>query len=46
MQLGQFQREDLARMALHSGGIFGLDTGLGKTICAYIWPILKVGLPP
>jgi hypothetical protein len=44
MKLKQFQREDLARAALHDGLILGLDTGLGKTICAYVWPILKVGL--
>src|ERR1035441_3254464 len=44
MKLKQFQREDLARAALHDGLILGLDTGLGKTICAYVWPLLKVGL--
>ena len=36
MKLKQFQREDLARAALHDGLILGLDTGLGKTICAYV----------
>ena len=40
----QFQREDIARSALHDGLILGLDTGLGKTICAYVWPLLKIGL--
>jgi hypothetical protein len=44
MKLKPFQREDLARAALHDGLILGLDAGLGKTICAYVWPILKVGL--
>jgi hypothetical protein len=44
MKLKQFQRDDLARAALHDGLILGLDAGLGKTICAYVWPILKVGL--
>jgi len=44
MKLKTFQREDLARAALHDGLILGLDTGLGKTICAYAWPLLKVGL--
>src|ERR1039458_5205037 len=44
MKLKQFQREDLARAALHDGLILGLDTGLGKTICAYVCPLLKVGL--
>jgi len=44
MHLKTFQREDLARAALHDGLILGLDTGLGKTICAYAWPLLKVGV--
>jgi len=44
MILKPFQREDFARMALHDGAIAGLDTGLGKGLLAYIWPILKVGL--
>ena len=46
MKLKKFQREDLARAALHDGLILGLFTGLGKTICAYAWPLLKVGLLP
>jgi hypothetical protein len=44
MRLKPFQREDFARLALHDGAIAGLDTGLGKGLLAYIWPILKVGL--
>ncbi len=40
----KFQKEDLARMALHTGGVLGWDTGLGKTIAMYIWPLLMVGL--
>jgi predicted RNA methylase len=40
----KFQREDFARMALHAGGILAQDTGLGKGIAAYIWPLLKVGM--
>jgi hypothetical protein len=43
MNFKQFQMGDLARAALHDGLILGLDCGLGKTICAYVWPILKVG---
>jgi hypothetical protein len=38
-----FQREDYARAALHDGVILGHDTGLGKTIAMFIWPLLKCG---
>jgi hypothetical protein len=38
-----FQREDYARAALHDGVILGHDTGLGKTIAMFIWPLLKAG---
>lgn len=38
-----FQREDLARGALHPGLILAWATGLGKTIAMFIWPLLKVG---
>jgi hypothetical protein len=44
MKFKKFQREDLARAALHDGLVLGQDTGLGKTLCAYVWPVLKVGL--
>ena len=44
MKLKVFQKEDLARSALHDGLIFGWETGLGKTLSMYIWPLLKVGL--
>ena len=44
MKLKRFQREDLARSALHDGLIYGWDTGLGKTLAMYVWPLLKVGL--
>ena len=36
-----FQLEDYARAALHDGVILGHDTGLGKTIAMFIWPLLK-----
>jgi hypothetical protein len=39
----QFQLEDYARSALHDGVILGHDTGLGKTIAMFIWPLLKSG---
>jgi hypothetical protein len=39
----QFQREDVARGAIHPGCIFGLDPGLGKTICGIALALLKVG---
>jgi len=40
----QFQVDDYARAALHDGIILGHDTGLGKTIAMFIWPLLKCGL--
>jgi hypothetical protein len=39
----QFQIDDYARAALHDGVILGHDTGLGKTIAMFIWPLLKCG---
>ena len=42
----QFQREDYARAALHYGIILGHDTGLGKTLGMFVWPLLKCGLQP
>jgi hypothetical protein len=44
MKLKKFQREDFARLALHDGGVLGQDTGLGKGLAAYVWPLLKTGL--
>ncbi|MGN6556047.1 MAG: hypothetical protein ACTHLW_20250, partial [Verrucomicrobiota bacterium] len=40
----RFQQEDLARLALHPGGVLGWDPGLGKTIAMYVWGLLKTGL--
>lgn len=42
-QAKSFQVQDLARAALHDGCIFSWDTGCGKTIAAFLWPLLKVG---
>ncbi len=42
----KFQREDLARGALHPGLILAWATGLGKTLAMFSWPILKVSLAP
>ena len=39
----KFQLEDYARAAMHDGIILGHDTGLGKTIALFIWPLLKCG---
>ncbi|HEV2327621.1 MAG TPA: DEAD/DEAH box helicase [Verrucomicrobiae bacterium] len=39
----QFQRADYARIAMHDGAILGHDTGLGKTIAMFTWPLLKLG---
>src|ERR1035441_8032636 len=44
MKLKQVQRQYLAHASLHDGLILGLDAGLGKTICASVWPLLKGGL--
>lgn len=43
MKLKQFQRNDIARIALVDGGILSWDTGLGKSLAAYLWPMLKLG---
>jgi hypothetical protein len=40
----RFQIEDLSRGALHDGFILGWDTGLGKTVAMFLWPLLKLGL--
>jgi len=36
-----FQREDLARAAMHDGAIIGWEPGLGKTFGAFAWPLIK-----
>lgn len=36
-----FQADDLARSALHPGSILAWDKGGGKTIAAFLWPLLK-----
>lgn len=38
-----FQIQDIARACLHDGLIGSWDTGLGKTIFAFLWPLLKCG---
>jgi hypothetical protein len=43
MKLKLFQREDLARLALHPGAILGWQQGLGKTLAAFLYPALKCG---
>ena len=43
MKLKSFQKHDLARLALHDGGILGWDKGLGKTLGMFLWCLLKVG---
>ena len=40
----QFQVDDYARAALHDGIILGHDTGLGKTLAMFVWPLLKCGV--
>lgn len=36
-----YQREDLARSAIHDGAIIAWDPGLGKTMAIFAWPFLK-----
>ena len=36
-----YQREDLARSAVHDGAIIAWDPGLGKTMAMFAWPYLK-----
>lgn len=36
-----YQREDLARSAIHDGAIIAWDPGLGKTLTIFAWPYLK-----
>ena len=36
-----YQREDLARSAIHDGAIIAWDPGLGKTLAIFAWPYLK-----
>jgi hypothetical protein len=43
MKLKLFQKQDLARAALHDGLILSWDTGLGKTWAMFLWPLLKCG---
>jgi hypothetical protein len=43
MKLLPFQKQDLARAALHDGLILSWDTGLWKTGGGYLWPLLKCG---
>ena len=43
MKIKTFQKQDLARAALHEGLILSWDTGLWKTGAGYLWPLLKVG---
>src|SRR5437868_257191 len=43
MKCKTFQKQDLARAALHDGLIMSWDTGLWKTGAGYLWPLLKVG---
>jgi hypothetical protein len=43
MKLKKFQREDIARLCLHNGGVLGWDCGAGKTWALFILPVLKCG---
>src|SRR5690242_2060598 len=45
-QFRTFQKEDLARLALHDGAILAWDKGLGKSLGAYTWCLLKTGFEP
>ena len=41
MTLKQFQIEDLARAALHDSAILAWEQGLGKSLAAIVWAIIK-----
>ena len=43
MKFLPFQKADLARAALHDGHIKSWDTGGGKTVAAFTYPLLKCG---
>lgn len=36
-----YQKEDLARSAIHDGAVLAWDPGLGKTMAIFAWPYLK-----
>jgi hypothetical protein len=36
-----YQKEDLARSAVHDGAVIAWDPGLGKTMAIFAWPYLK-----
>lgn len=36
-----YQKDDLARSAIHDGAIIAWDPGLGKTMAIFAWPFLK-----
>ena len=40
-QFKQHQAEDIPRAAMHDGAIIAWDPGLGKTLAAFTWPMLK-----
>lgn len=40
-QFHHYQKDDIARLAMHEGGILGWEPGLGKTIAMFTWPQLK-----
>ena len=41
MTLKPFQVEDLARAALHDGAIIAWEPGMGKSLAAVAWPLVK-----
>ncbi len=43
-QLKPFQVEDLSRAAIHDGCIIAWQQGLGKSLAAIVYPLLKVGV--
>jgi hypothetical protein len=36
-----YQKDDLARSAIHDGAVIAWDPGLGKTMAIFAWPFLK-----
>ena len=41
MKFKKFQLEDLSRAAMHDGAVLAWEPGLGKSVAAFAWPIIK-----
>ena len=41
MKFKKFQLEDLSRAAMHDGAVLAWEPGLGKSVAAFAWPLVK-----